>query len=203
MYKLPEYTGHSRDQLIAFMQEHSFAFVTGWDAEYPVATQLPLILQEEGDKLFLLGHLMRKTDHHRAFENNNHVLALFYSPHAFINANWYQQPTKGSTINYMCVQAKGIIHFLDEAGTRDAVKAITDKMVGKGTAASFENLTTQYVDSMVKAIVGFKIEVTGLQNVFKLSQDKSEEDRGRIISQLEQCSNAGSIFIAHKMKEAF
>lgn len=203
MYKLPEYTGHSRAQHIAFMQEHSFAFVTGMDAQYPVATQLPLILQEDGDKLFLLGHLMRKTDHHRAFEKNKHVLVLFYSPHAFINANWYQQPTKGSTINYMCVQAKGIIHFLDEAGTRDAVKSITDKMVGSDTAASFENLSAQYVDSMVKAIAGFKIEVTDLQSVFKLSQDKSEEDQARIIAQLEQRSDAGSIFIANKMKEAF
>lgn len=201
MYKMPYYTEHDREMILDFMKEHSFAVVTGIGNEYPVATQLPLEIIEEDEKLFFTGHLMRKTDHHLAFEKNDHVLVIFHSPHAYIDANWYSDPAQGSTVNYMSVHAKGVISFLDEAATTSAVEKITDKYIGKGTPASFENIPAEYINSMVKAIVGFRIEVTSLQNVFKLSQNRNAEDQASIVEQLINRKRPGDIFIAKKMKE--
>ncbi len=201
MYKMPYYTEHDKEMVLEFMKEHHFAFVTGIGNEFPVATQLPLEIVEEGEKLFLSGHLMRKTDHHLAFENNEHVLVIFHSPHAYINANWYTEPAGGSTVNYMSVHAKGIITLLDEAGTRAAVEEVTNRHIGKGTPASFESLSEEYIAAMVKAIVGFRIEVTGLQNVFKLSQNRTAVDQANIIDQLEKRNRPEDSFIANKMKE--
>lgn len=201
MYKVSYYTEQDRKTILHFIKQHDFAFVTGIGAEYPVATQLPLEIIEKGDQLFFSGHLMRKTDHHLAFEKNKEVLVVFHSPHAYIDANWYTEPAGGSTVNYMSVHAKGIISFLDEAGTRAAVEEVTNRHIGKGTAASFENLSEEYIASMLKAIVGFRIEVTGLQNVFKLSQNRTAIDRANIIDQLEKRNKPGDIFIANKMKE--
>ena len=200
MYKMPYYTEHDREMILDFMKEHSFAFVTGIGTEFPVATQLPLAIIEEGNKLFFSGHLLRKTAHHLAFEKNEHVLVVFHSPHAYINANWYSDPAVGSTVNYMSVHAKGIISFLDEAATAMAVERITDQYIGKGTPASFENIPAAYINSMVKAIVGFRIEVTSLQNVFKLSQNRDADDQANIIEQLFNRKRPGDIFIAGKMK---
>ncbi len=201
MYKMPYYTEHDKEAVLDFMRQHNFAFVTGMGTEYPVATQLPLHIIEEGEQLFFTGHLMRKTDHHLAFEKNSHVLVIFHSPHAYIDANWYSNPAQGSTVNYMTVHAKGMIELLDEAATVAAVRDITKRHIGDGTPASFENISKEYVDSMVKAIVGFRIEVTGIQNVFKLSQNKDAVDQLNIIKELEKRSGAGDIFIADKMKE--
>lgn len=201
MYKMPYYTGHDKQLLLHFMKEHNFAFVNGIGNEYPVATQLPLEIIEEGDQIFFSGHLMRKTDHHLAFEKNNKVLVVFHSPHSYINANWYTEPAGGSTVNYMSVHAQGIIYFLDETGTRAAVEEVTNRHIGKGTPASFENISEEYIASMVKAIVGFRIEVTSLQNVFKLSQNKTAVDHANIIKQLQERAKPGDIFIANKMKE--
>lgn len=201
MYKMPYYTEHDREMILDFMKEHSFAVVTGIGNEYPVATQLPLEIIEEDDQLFFTGHLMRKTDHHLAFEKNDHVLVIFHSPHAYIDANWYSDPAQGSTVNYMSVHAKGVISFLDEAATTSAVEKITDKYIGKGTPASFENISAEYINSMVKAIVGFRIEVTSLQNVFKLSQNRNAVDQASIVEQLINRKRPGDIFIAKKMKE--
>ena len=39
----------------------------------------------------------------------------------------------------MTVHAKGKISFTDEEGTRNAVKAITDKYAGTDTASAFDN----------------------------------------------------------------
>ncbi len=201
MYKMPYYTEHDREAIIDFMKQHNFAFITGVGDEYPVATQVPVEIIEEGEKLFLSGHIMRKTDHQLAFEKNEHVLVIFHSPHAYINANWYSEPAGGSTVNYMSVHAKGIIRLLDETGTRAAVEEVTNRHIGKGTPASFENISEEYISSMVKAIVGFRIEVTALQNVFKLSQNRNAADQASIIEQLEKRNKPGDVFIAGKMKE--
>jgi transcriptional regulator len=201
MYKMPYYTEHDREMILDFIKQHNFALITGMGEDYPVATQLPLEIIEKGEQLFFSGHLMRKTDHHLAFEKKKEVLVVFHSPHAYINANWYTEPAGGSTVNYMSVHAKGIISFSDEAGTRAAVEEVTNRHIGKGTPASFENLSEEYIAAMLKAIVGFRIEVTGLQNVFKLSQNRTATDQASIIDQLEKRNKPGDIFIANKMKE--
>lgn len=201
MYKMTHFTEQDKQKVMAFMKEHSFAVVTGAGKEYPVASHLPLEIIEEGEQLFFTGHLMRKTDHHLAFEKNENVLVIFSSPHAFINAGWYANPAEASTVNYMAVHAKGKISFTDEAGTLAAIKQLTDKHIGSNSPASFDNIPKDYVAAMLKAIVGFKITVTDVQNVFKLSQNKTEEDRQNIIEHLNNRQETGAAFIANKMKE--
>lgn len=201
MYKVAHYLETDRSKMIAFAKEHSFAFVTAIGSEYPVATQLPLEIIEEGDKLFLTGHMMRKSDHHLALEKNNNCLVVFTGPHTYVSAEWYENPRVGSTVNYMSVHAKGEIFFTDEEGTRAAVKQITDSRIGMNTAASFDQLSEDYISRMVKAIVGFKIEVQHIEAVFALSQSKSVEDQKNIIAHLERRNNKSDAFIAEKMRE--
>ncbi len=201
MYKFPYFTEQDQDLVIAFMKENSFAVVTGFGEEYPVASHLPLNFERREEKIFLTGHLMKNTDHHKAFVKNENVLVIFNGPHCFVTADWYKDPLSGSTWNYMTVHAKGKISFTDEAGTVKAVNDITDKYVGKGTAASFDKLPDSYINNMVKAIVGFEIEVTSFDNVFKLSQNRDEEERKNIIKHLNQRGDRQSIAIAEEMKK--
>jgi transcriptional regulator len=200
MYKLPHYTINERTTLIDFCKEIPFAFVTGIGSEFPVATQLPLDIVEENGTLLLRGHLMRKTDHHLAFDKNENVLVIFNSPHAYIDANWYTEPAQGSTVNYISVHAKGKIKFTDDAGTYAAVKKITEKHIDVNSAAGFKNISEDYLTTMIKAIVGFTIEVEDLQGVFKLSQNKLLEDKKNIIKKLRQRNMIGDNYIATKME---
>ena len=200
MYKFAPAVETDRSKMIAYAKEQSFAVIIGMGDEYPAASQLPLEIIEEGDRLFLAGHMMRETDHQLALEANKHVVVIFTGPHAYIDANWYENPKSGSTVNYMAVHAKGIIQFTDEAGTRAAVKQITDEKIGKGTPASFEELPQEYIDRMVKAIVGFKIEVKELEAVFALSRGKSVEDQKNIIQHLKIRNSGGDAYIAEKME---
>jgi transcriptional regulator len=201
MYKFPYYTEQDNEKVIAFIKQNAFALITVFGEPYPVATQIPLTIVEKEGKIFLEGHLMRKTDHHLAFEKNNNVLVLFTGPHCFVSASWYTTPSIGSTWNYITVHAKGKISFMDEEGTRNVVKAVSDNYQGTGTAGSFDNLPKEYIDHMVKAIVGFSIEVESIDNVFKLSQNRDEASQINIIEQLKKRGDYYSAAIAAEMEK--
>ncbi len=199
MYKFPYYTEPDQEKVIAFMKENAFALITGIGEKYPVATQIPLSTEIKNDKIILHGHLMRKTDHHVAFEKNNSVLVIFTGPHCYVSASWYSNPKMASTWNYMTVHAKGKITFTDEKGTYEAIKAITNKYEGKETAAAFNALPDEYVIPMLKAIVGFSIEVESFENTFKLSQNRDKASQKNIIEQLKKRGDENSFKIAEEM----
>lgn len=184
MYKINYFTEEDNEKVIAFMKEHSFAIITGFGNDYPVATHIPLEIKQTGDKLSFTGHLMNNTDHHKAFLQNKNVLVIFTGPHCHVSASWYTNPAVGSTWNYMTVHAKGKIRFGDEAFTRRMVEDITNKYEKAESEAAFNKLPVEYIDRMVKAISGFTIEVESLENVFKLSQNHDEETRVSIIEHL-------------------
>ena len=200
MYKLADFTEEDTDKVIDFIKENSFAIVTGFGDNYPVATHLPLSIEvTENGKLLLHGHLMKKTDHHLAFERNANVLVVFNGPHTYVSASWYQNPQVASTWNYMAVHAKGTIKFTDEEGTYKAIKDITNKYEGTNSPAAFDKLPKEYVMKLLKAIVGFTIEVDSYNNVFKLSQNHSSETRQNITANLMATGNNQAATIAKEM----
>ena len=184
MYRLKYFTEDDIEKVIQFMKEHSFAIITGLGKDFPVATHVPLEIKETDIKLKFTGHMMKNTDHHKAFLENENVLVIFPGPHCHVSASWYTNPAVGSTWNYMTVHAKGKISFGDEAFTRKMVEDITNKYEKPGSEAAFNKLSTEYVDGMVKAIAGFTIEVESFDNVFKLSQNHDQETRQSIIEHL-------------------
>ncbi len=185
-----------------FMQANSFALLTGCDANnQPVATQVPLLLEEREGKLFLLGHIQRKTDHQLAFEQNPHALAVFTGPHTYVSASWYSNPQVASTWNYISVHAKGPIKFLGEAALLDVLTRTTALYENNNNSSALvEKMPAEYVSKMMKAIVAFEMEVTHLDNVFKLSQNRDKETYTNIADKL-QAQGGQSADIAQQMQQ--
>jgi transcriptional regulator len=188
MYNLPYYKEEDGQEVLRFMREHPFVFLTGVDSDNkPVATQVPVFIDERDGKLFLTGHIMRNTDHHKAFEQNQNVLAVFTGPNTYVSATWYTS-AMGSTWNYMSVHAHGIIRYGDKEELVSVMRRLTLHYENGNTASStiFDNLPADYTESMMKGIVPFEIEVTDLQHVFKLSQNRDEASYDNIIRQLKE-----------------
>ncbi len=123
MYDLPYYKEKKDNVIKKFIDEHPFAFLTGCDAENkPVATQVPVFIEPEDGKQILRGHIMKNTDHHKAFLNNPNVLVVFTGQHTYVSATWYSDPHLASTWNYMSIHAKGIIRFLDDQALADVLR---------------------------------------------------------------------------------
>jgi transcriptional regulator len=202
MYDIGYFKAEEKQDILAFMQAHSFATVIGTNQQVPVASHLPLHIVEENNELFLSGHLMRKSAHHLAFEKNKQVLVIFQTEPAYIHASWYENTAQASTVNYMAVHASGEIAFGDEAETLAAVKNITDTHLGGDGPGSYKEMPEAYITQHIKAIVSFTIKVSALQHVFKLSQNKSLQEKTNIIAALEKRGGSGDLFIAAQMKKS-
>ena len=203
MYDLPYYKETDEETVKQFVREHPFAFISGCDKDSkPIATQVPVFIDEKVGKIFITGHIMRNTDHHKAFGQNPNVLAVFTSPHTYVSATWYNNPVQASTWNYISVHAKGTIRFGDEEALVNILKRLTLHYENNNVNSStvFDNLPEEYVNRLMKAIVAFEIEVTEIDNVFKLSQDRDEKSYHNIIEKLEQQDSNGK-YNAGEMKK--
>ena len=201
MYNLPYFKEKDQQVVMSFIREHPFAFLTGCNADQkPVATQIPVFIDERDGKLFLTGHMMRQTDHHKTFEKNPNALVVFTGPHTYVSATWYTNPHQASTWNYMSVHARGILRFLDEQGLINVLKKTTLHFENyrQDSATVFDNLSPEYVSRLINAIIAFEIEILEMDNVFKLSQNRDEKSFHNIIQQLDQQGNDGA-YIAGEM----
>lgn len=201
MYNLSYFKEGDQTVVLEFMRNHPFVFLTGCDKDNkPVATQVPVFIDERDGKLYLSGHMMKKTDHHIAFLQNPNALAVFTGPHTYVSASLYSDPQQGSTWNYMSVHARGLLSFSGEQELLNILKRTTSHFENNPDSPSlFEKLPSEYVEKMVHAIVAFEIEVVSIDNVFKLSQNRDEESYHSIINKLQQ-SDEDSRQIAAEME---
>ena len=179
MYNLPYFKEQDKETVMQFMLQHPFILLTGCDAENkPVATQVPVFVDERDarpddpvgrGKLFLTGHIMRNTDHHKAFEQNPNVLAVFTGPHTYVSATLYDDPHQASTWNYMSVHAKGIIRFGDEQELIAILKRLTLHYENNNTASTtverrFYAVKRKSISRMLSLIYDSKPSVKQLMN---------------------------------------
>ncbi len=209
MYDLPYHKEQNEEAVEQFISDHPFALLTGCDAQgNPVATQIPVFMEKRDGDIVLRGHIMRKTDHHKAFVQNDNVLVVFTGNHVYVSGAWYRDPHTPSTWNYMSVHARGRIRFLDGDALaqvlRDTSLHFEDN--DKTSPTIYDNLPTQLKQRLVKAIVAFEVQVTRIDTVFKLSQDRDPESYCRIIEKLKERGEDGRKIAAvmeEKMKDVF
>ena len=203
MYNFSYFKEKDRQIILNFIEENPFAFLTGSNLSgSQVATQIPILIEERQGDLFLQGHIMRNTDHHKAFAENPNALVVFTGPNTYVSASWYSNPQIGSTWNYMSVHINGQINFMPETELVLFMKKLTLKFE-KGNNQSptiYDNLPDEFLKKMMPAIVGFEIKAERVENVFKLSQNRDEKSYLNIITKLEQ-QGGDSASIAIEMQK--
>ncbi len=203
MYKMPEFTEKDTKAVIEFMYAHPFITLIGNNRNTSVATQIPVLISEQDGNITLRGHIMRKTDHHMAFEQNPEALILFHGPQCYVSASWYSQRNIGSTWNYMTVHARGTIQFKDDAHALQLLTELTHKYEDvQAQPELLENMSLEdYVMPMIKAVASFEIQVESLYPIFKISQNRDDESHARIIKELQARGDYNSLEIAKEMKK--
>lgn len=203
MYNLPYHKENNPVVIKEFIERYPFAFLTGCDSENkPVATQIPVFMEERDGVIVLSGHLMKNTDHHKAFLHNKNVLAVFTGHHTYVSGTWYSNPHIASTWNYMSIHMKGTIRFSEGAALEDILRktSLHFENYNRESTTIYDNLSSEYKQKLLKAIAAFEIEVTETDTVFKLSQDRDSDSYRNIIEKLKQKNPEGQV-IAEEMEK--
>lgn len=201
MYDISYFKANDHQEVIEFMQSNPFVTICGVDKNgLPIAAQIPILIKQVDDKLFICGHLMRKQDHTIAFEMNPNALVIFSAPSAFVSASWYTSKGQASTWNYQTVHAIGKMQMQDEQHLYHLLVALTEKFESDPDAPSqVKNLDPMYMQQNMKAIISFEIEVAQLKHVFKLSQNRDEISHQNIQNELNK-GDAACKYMAAAMK---
>ena len=134
MYDISYFKADKPEEVLSFMHAHPFILLCGCNShQHPVATHIPVLIEEKAGKLYLQGHTMRGQTHTEAFAQNENVLAIFSGAHTYVSASWYKQPNIASTWNYQAVHAGGKLRFMDEAGLYNLLVKLTEKMEGENS----------------------------------------------------------------------
>jgi transcriptional regulator len=189
-----------RHEIIAFMQRYSFAAIVNMMDGKPVATHLPFLVMEEGEKLILRSHFAKANPQAKdVFETTS--LVIFAEPHAYISPSNYEKDANVPTWNYIAVHAYGAATPLESIDKRAQLLRHTVETFEVSYLSQWNNLPEDYKLKMMNGIVAFEIEVTDLQAKKKLSQNRSEIEQQNIIRSLENSTDTNEREIGEYMKK--
>lgn len=190
----------NQNEVIDFMKQFSFATIITSDKNRPVATHLPFIISETEGNIVLISHFAKANNHWKQIENNP-ILVIFSEPHAYISPKHYDIEQNVPTWNYISVHAYGNGKLITET---EKVFEVLEKSIDnfeKSYRSQWDNLNTDYKINMAKGIVAFEIAVTDLQAKKKLSQNRSETEKVKIINSLTKSDDTNESQIGEFMKK--
>ncbi len=147
------------------------------------AIHVPLLFSpEQGPNGTLYGHLARANPQWQELAEGAEVLVIFPGADAYVSPSFY--PAKAEhgkvvpTWNYVAVHAYGQAEVFDDAHRLlNLVSALTDRHeAGRDKPWKVADAPAPYIDSMLKAIVGFALPIQRLEGKRKLSQNRSAAD---------------------------
>jgi transcriptional regulator len=189
MYVPGHFALADRNALISFIEAHPFGILVSADGGKPVATHLPFVVLDAGEPLKLGLHVAKANPHWR-FVHEAEVLAIFHGAHDFVSASWYAQPQESvPTWNYSAVHCSGSAALADAAGTDMILETMVRRFEGPGRW-SMENADDEYIRRMKGGIVAIEITVASIEGKLKFSQNRSEEDRERVLEHLDRTAPA-------------
>ncbi|MCB1933561.1 MAG: FMN-binding negative transcriptional regulator [Candidatus Accumulibacter sp.] len=190
MYIPRHFDVSDRDEVFAFIAANSFGQLVSSSAARPFSTHMPFLPSDDMTTFF--GHLARQNPQHRDIAGQQ-VLISLQGPHDYISPSWYA--TAGvPTWNYQAVHIYGECRVFTD---HDRLKWLVDSLTARFEAAFDKPWRPEYEASMLGAIVGIEVTVSEIQCKYKLSQNRSQQDRLRVIQRL---AEVGSDRLADAMR---
>lgn len=188
-----------RNEIVAFMKRFSFGSIITAKNELPVATHLPFVVVDKGDSIVLKSHFAKANDQWKDLENAK-VLVIFNEPHAYISPKNYDKELNVPTWNYISVHAYGQGKIITDT---DQVQQLLDESIDNfevGFRQKWDHFPEDYKLKMANGIVAFEIVITDLQANKKLSQNKTDSEKEKIIETLSKSKDSNEQWIAEYMK---
>ena len=179
MFIPKEYREGGRAAATAFIRRYPFGVVVTGAGQRPVATHLPFLLMEEGDRLLLRSHMHRGNPQWKEFAAGQ-ALVIFSQPHGYVSPSLYEQDLKVPTWNYLALHAYGPVTLLPSHEQALAIIEATIQTFEPDYLPQFKALPAETINRLIPQLVAFEMEVTEIQFQKKLSQEKSPASRANV-----------------------
>jgi transcriptional regulator len=152
-----------------------------------LASHLPLLLEpDEGEYGTLYGHFARANPQWRDLADGSEALVIFQGAEAYISPAWYAAKAEHGKVvptwNYISVQAHGQAEVFDDSERLlhlvSRLSALHEAERPQPWAVS--DAPREYIDGMLRAIVGFALPIQRLEGKWKLSQNRSQADQNGV-----------------------
>jgi transcriptional regulator len=191
MYIPPHFLEDRPEALQRVIRDHPLGILVTRDADGALdADHLPFEFDPDpdpgagaGGHGVLSAHVARANPLWRRCPTGTPVMVVFRAAEAYVSPNWY--PSKHETHrqvptwNYEVVHAHGVLTVRDdERFVRGLVARLTRRHeAGEPVPWKMGDSAPDFIDGMLRAIVGIEIAVTSLVGKAKLSQNREARDR--------------------------
>lgn len=169
----------------------------------PEASFIPLLIADDAGTV--TGHLAKANGQWERADLSIPALVTWVGPDAYVSPSYY--PSKHEhgkvvpTWNFITVQAKGMLSFHeDDEWKRRHVESLTDfHESALPDPWSVNDAPSDFIEGLVKAIVGIELRVTSIEGKWKLSQNRPEADVVGVISGLESQGPGNAAAVAQEI----
>jgi len=181
-----------------FLNSYGFGLFINNVQEDLTATHLPFFYEaNEGDKGTLYTHVARNNPQWQSLIPDKKVLAVFSGPHGYVSPSWYSSNPAVPTWDYIAMHIYAYPELIEDKEKLYHLLTKTSNFYENQNGTDWKpDFTGDYYQKLTQAIVGIKLKVVDIQASFKLSQNKSAEDKNKVIAALKAKGTPQSIQLA-------
>ena len=199
MYRPVAFREDDLDRIDELIRDHPLGVLITSGAEGVKANLLPFFLVRDGQGFVLKAHLARANEQTADLANGGEAVVMFLGPSAYVSPSFY--PTKAETgrvvptWNYAAVEARGTPKLMDDpVWLRTQIEDLTRRQEGgRSNPWAVGDAPGDYIDTMMRAIIGLEITLTSLEGKWKVSQNQPEANRLGVIDGLKAESNSAAM----------
>jgi len=186
MYPRPAFTETDPQRIADLITANPFGLLvtnseTGMDASH-----VPFVVEQVADPLILVAHLGRPNPQ-SALLDGGQALAIFSGPHAYIAPGWYKTQPAVPTWDFAAVHVHGKLEAVDDY--EPAATIVRELARDDPMNFDMDLLPEKFRLSMMRGIRAFRLRAERIEAQWKMSQNRSIEDRQGVIAALRAQGN--------------
>ncbi|AHN74397.1 FMN-binding negative transcriptional regulator [Pandoraea pnomenusa] len=188
MYQPAAFTEDRPEVLHELIRQSPLGLLVSAGSHGLMADSIPfLVYPDEGEMGVLRAHLARANPHVAALRDASDCLVAFTGPQGYITPSWYAAKAEHGKVvptwNYAAVHVQGPPRVIDDtAWLRNLVGDLTQSQEhGRATPWAVDDAPADFIDGMLRAIIGVEIPIRRIEGKFKMSQNRAMPDRVGVV----------------------
>jgi len=191
----PRHFEETRPEVLhELVRTHPLGMLITQDADAILsANPVPFLLEhDDAGRAVLRAHVARANPVWQAARRDVDSLVVFQGPQAYVSPGWYATKAEHGKVvptwNYVMVQARGRLQVHEDAPW---LLSLVTRLTQRHEAAlprpwAVADAPADFIDGMLRAIVGIEIPLDALVGKWKVSQNRSTADRAGVAAGLHE-----------------